>query len=50
MQEKYAKLQPGGPNPFIDPQGYQAHLDFYETTFRTKLKEEQQRAQAGTAQ
>jgi metallo-beta-lactamase class B len=50
MQEKYAKLQPGGPNPFIDPQGYQAHLDFYETTFRTKLKEEQQRAQAGTPQ
>jgi metallo-beta-lactamase class B len=30
MKEKYAKMEQmknGGPNPFIDPAGYQAHLD-----------------------
>jgi len=43
MQEKYAKLQKGGPNPFIDPAGYKAHLDLQEKNFRAKL-EEQQRA------
>jgi len=44
MQAKYAKLQKGGgPNPFIDPAGYKAHLDLQEKNFRAKL-EEQQRA------
>jgi metallo-beta-lactamase class B len=43
MQAKYAKLEKGGPNPFIDPAGYKAHLDLQEKNFRAKL-EEQQRA------
>src|SRR5579871_3329089 len=30
LPEKYAKLQKGGPNPFIDPDGYKAHLDKQE--------------------
>jgi metallo-beta-lactamase class B len=42
MKEKYAKLQenPKGPNPFIDPAGYQAHLDAQEKAFRAKLAEQ----------
>jgi metallo-beta-lactamase class B len=42
MQAKYAKLQKGGgPNPFIDPAGYKAHLDLQEKNFRAKLEEQQ---------
>jgi metallo-beta-lactamase class B len=36
MAEKYEKLQkrgPGDPNPFVDPEGYKAHVDQYEKTF-----------------
>lgn len=44
LTEKYAKLQQGGPNPFIDPEGYKAHLDEYETAFHTKLEAEQKAA------
>jgi metallo-beta-lactamase class B len=40
MQEKYAKLRQGDSNPFIDPDGYKAHLDLYEKTFTAKLEEE----------
>ncbi len=42
MHDKYAKLQQGGPNPFIDPAGYKAHLDLQEMNFRAKLAEQQQ--------
>jgi metallo-beta-lactamase class B len=40
MQAKYAKLSQGGPNPFIDPQGYKEHLDNYEKLFYAKLEQE----------
>jgi metallo-beta-lactamase class B len=40
LQEKYAKLQKGGPNPFIDPAGYKAHLDKQEKAFEAKLAEQ----------
>jgi metallo-beta-lactamase class B len=41
MQAKYAKLQKGaGPNPFIDPGGYKAHLDLQEKNFLAKLNEQ----------
>jgi metallo-beta-lactamase class B len=43
MQEKYAKLGKDGPNPFIDPAGYQTYLDMMEKTFQGKL-EDQKRA------
>jgi metallo-beta-lactamase class B len=36
---KYPKLDKG-PNPFIDPQGYQAHLDLQEKNFQAKLEEQ----------
>jgi metallo-beta-lactamase class B len=42
LQTKYAKLQQGGgPNPFIDPAGYKAHLDLQEKNFKAKLAEQQ---------
>lgn len=40
LAAKYAKLEkrgPGDPNPFVDPQGYQAHVDEYEKTFEAAL-------------
>ncbi len=36
LDEKYAKLKArkdGDPNPFIDPQGYQAHVNEFEKKF-----------------
>lgn len=44
LAEKYPKLGKG-PNPFIDPAGYQAELDIQETTFHTVL--EQQKKSSG---
>lgn len=41
MPEKYAKLKDAGPNPFIDPAGYKAHLDLQEKNFKEKLAEQQ---------
>lgn len=40
LDDKYAMLGKGGPNPFIDPQGYQAHLDRKEKEFNAKLEEQ----------
>jgi metallo-beta-lactamase class B len=40
LAEKYPKLatrRPGDPNPFIDPQGYQAHVDEFEKSFEAAL-------------
>lgn len=40
LDEKYAKLQARGesdPNPFVDPDGYQAHVDEFEGTFEAAL-------------
>jgi metallo-beta-lactamase class B len=44
MPEKYARLKDGGPNPFVDPAGYRAHLDLQEKNFKEKLAEQQQAA------
>jgi metallo-beta-lactamase class B len=41
MAEKYARMKDGGANPFIDPAGYQAHLDAQEKNFKAKLAEQQ---------
>ena len=40
LADKYARLQKGGPNPFIDPEGYKAHLDLQEKNFKAKLEEQ----------
>jgi metallo-beta-lactamase class B len=40
MAAKYEKLQkrgPGDPNPFVDPEGYKAHVDEYEKSFEAAL-------------
>jgi metallo-beta-lactamase class B len=38
LKEKFALLQPGKPNPFIDPQGYKAFIDEYEKAFQKELE------------
>ena len=45
MTEKYARLGPDAPNPFIDPEGYRALIDNGEKSFRAEL-ERQKRAAA----
>lgn len=40
LPEKYAKLEsrgPNDPNPFVDPEGYKAHVDQFEKTFEDAL-------------
>jgi len=40
LAQKYSKLAtrcPGDPNPFVDPQGYKAHVDEFEKTFEAAL-------------
>jgi metallo-beta-lactamase class B len=44
MQAKYAKLSAGGPNPFIDPDGYKLELDIDEAMFRAVLAEQEKAA------
>ena len=39
MTEKYARLEKGKPNPFIDPAGYKALIDSSEQAFKTRLEE-----------
>ena len=43
MTEKYAKLKPGGPNPFIDPAGCHQESDLQEAMFKAILSEQQKR-------
>ncbi len=42
MQEKFAKMHPGGPNPFIDPKGCNDETDLEEAMFHAVLKEQQE--------
>jgi metallo-beta-lactamase class B len=37
LDAKYAQLQPGRPNPFIDPAGYRSFVDEKEKAFQTVL-------------
>ena len=41
MQAKYAKLQSGGPNPFIDPANCTLEADIEEAMFHALLAEQQ---------
>jgi metallo-beta-lactamase class B len=34
LKEKFAAMKPGGPNPFIDPAGYQTYVATKEAAFR----------------
>jgi metallo-beta-lactamase class B len=40
LPEKYAQLEKGGKNPFIDPEGFKAHLDRQEKNFNARLEEQ----------
>jgi metallo-beta-lactamase class B len=42
MVEKYAKLKPGAPNPFIDPSGCRLEADLEEAMFKAILAEQKQ--------
>ena len=41
LPAKYAKLKPGAPNPFIDPDGYKAYVTDREAAFRKELARQQ---------
>jgi metallo-beta-lactamase class B len=45
MVEKCAKLQPGAPNPFIDPAGCRLEADMEEAMFKAILAEQQKAEQ-----
>jgi metallo-beta-lactamase class B len=40
MEAKFAKLKQGGPNPFIDPDGYKQYVAEREKTFRAELEKQ----------
>src|SRR5216684_1067143 len=40
LDEKYAKLGKGGPNPFIDPDGYKLEVDIDEAMYQAVLAEQ----------
>jgi metallo-beta-lactamase class B len=44
LQVKYAKLGQGGPNPYIDPEGYKTELDIDEAMFHAVLAQQQKDA------
>ncbi len=44
IAEKYAKLGKGGPNPFIDPEGYKTEVALEEAAFREVLAQQQKAA------
>lgn len=49
LADKYAKVQkrgPGDPNPFVDPDGYKAHVEQYEKTFEAALAKQQAQPQS----
>jgi len=53
LAEKYPRLdarKPGEPNPFVDPQGYQAHVDQFEKTFEAALAKQQVSAESTAKQ
>ena len=44
LEGKYAKLQKGGENPFIDHAGYMAYIDLKEKQFYTELERQKKAA------
>lgn len=48
MDQKYTTLKArreGDPNPFVDPEGYKAHVDQYEKIFESTLARQQAQAE-----
>jgi metallo-beta-lactamase class B len=46
LAEKYAQMQKGGPNPFVNANDLPAYVDRMEAAFNTRLREQQQGKQA----
>jgi metallo-beta-lactamase class B len=44
MKEKYAKLSQGGPNPYIDPEGYRVEIDINDAVYWRTLAEQRKAA------
>jgi metallo-beta-lactamase class B len=44
MEAKYARMKEGGPNPFIDPEGYKSYVAEREQAFRTELEKQKSAA------
>jgi metallo-beta-lactamase class B len=44
MIEKYNAIGKGGPNPYIDPQGYKNAINNYEQVFKYKLEQQKKAA------
>lgn len=42
MDEKMKQMRTGGPNPFVDPEGYRTYVAEREQAFQEQLKEQQQ--------
>lgn len=40
MEEKFARVKEGAPNPFIDPDGYKSYVAEREQAFRSELKKQ----------
>jgi len=40
LEQKYPRLKDGRPNPFIDPEGYEAYVADREAAFRKELKKQ----------
>jgi metallo-beta-lactamase class B len=40
MEAKYARVKEGGPNPFIDPEGYKSYVAEREQAFHTELEKQ----------
>jgi metallo-beta-lactamase class B len=43
MEAKFARIQEAGPNPFIDPSGYQAYVTERESAYRDELQKQSAR-------
>jgi metallo-beta-lactamase class B len=41
LEEKFARMKPGQPSPFIDPDGYKAYVAERERAFRAELAKQQ---------
>jgi metallo-beta-lactamase class B len=44
LTEKYPQLEKGGPNPFIDPEGFKRYVDRSEKSFLAELEEQKKAA------
>jgi metallo-beta-lactamase class B len=48
LKEKYEKLAAGGPNPFIDREGFKKEIDINEAMFNAVLEQQQKAAATPT--